>query len=167
MFSYQVIQFGQSTKEATQQIKGIADVASVIPADALHQEVLVFAQRVFEYQGYVQNWPDYSLEPIYQGYKLDLTGNPKIGRWIAGQEVLMPSFTVASHPQHVFRLSGGEVFVGSSVEYADDFQSDTIGPFGEPSRARPINLTNESIRKEWGQAILVAQKQEMQRRGLL
>lgn len=85
-------------------------------------------------------------EPIYARYKRALYGEDLGARPLAvdpAHERLKPSLTQPGHPDHIVRLSGKLLEIGTSVEYARRLLFDGgLGPFGESYPARnPFIMT--------------------------
>lgn len=93
-----------------------------------------------------QPW-SFSGEPIYERYKRALLGDDLASKPLlvdTEHERLRPSLVDPSHPDHVVRMEGGRLEIGSSVEYARRllFEGGT-GPFGESYPARnPFVMTD-------------------------
>lgn len=84
-------------------------------------------------------WADYSGEPKYRAYKQAMVGHLKLLRWEIGGEYeqLYPSLVNPGHSLNNTEIEDDRFLYETLVPHAPDVASDTIGPFGEPSPARP------------------------------
>jgi hypothetical protein len=108
--------------------------------DAMHQWALRWQERVFKSQGGSIDQPwDYSTEPQYEEWKRDKTeaSARHVMRWRGGNEVLYPSLTSASDPQHIWQVTGDSAVFGTDVDYASRLASPGTNLMGEPRPARP------------------------------
>lgn len=98
-----------------------------------------------------QAW-SFAGEPIYARYKRQMLGDELGARPLLvdpAHERLKPSLINPSHPDHVVRLSGGKLEIGSSVEYARRLLLDGgTGPFGESYPARDPFVMTRAQREE-------------------
>lgn len=100
--------------------------------------------------GSTGRWADYSGEPKYRDYKLEIVGHLDLLRWEKGgqYEMLYPSLVDPDSPHNITQITGTDFEFGSDVSHASDVASDTEGPFGEPSPAREVLAFGESQRTD-------------------
>lgn len=87
-----------------------------------------------------QTWRGYASEPRYGAFKARILAQarPQPLRWQPGKkERLFPSLT-SEGGEHVHVSNSQAARFGTSVPYAARLEEGGIGPFGEPSPARPM-----------------------------
>lgn len=79
-------------------------------------------------------------EPKWAALKAALGADPRPLRWEPGvRERLVPSIINRRHPLHVFEVRGGDVRVGTRVQYARRHDEGIgLNPFGEKIPARRL-----------------------------
>lgn len=146
-----MIKLTLSTEGFTAMIKAVQRVVND-PTPTLNRVVypwlLDHMEGQFETAGAWGGSPwSFAGEPIYERYKRQLLGDELAGKPLAvdpAHERLKPSLLDPSHPDHIVRLEGGRLEIGTSVEYARRLLFEGgIGPFGEAYPARnPFEMTS-------------------------
>jgi phage gpG-like protein len=117
--------------------------------DQVHDILLELQRSIFDTEGQAigKPWPKYNQdERGYAGMKRAILGDayPML-RWRGGQEILYPSLTEASHPDHIFDKRADSFTFGTSVPYAAGHHTGT----GEGWRGKYIVPKRPLMGADW------------------
>jgi hypothetical protein len=138
--------FGEWEKRFTLSSKAVKDVRPTLNR-VVYPWLRGHVQDQFESSGFAGGQPwDFSGEPLYERAKIRRFGKEYGTRPMLmpdDKAVLLPSLIDPSHPDSLWRLTPGQLRLGSTLEYADRlFNTGGVGPYGERYPARdPFVMT--------------------------